>query len=376
MLSKSHRKRYEAAEYMMSTEQSTNSDHSKTPALELSHLHKKFGTTQALNDLSLTIQRGEVVCLVGHSGCGKTTLLKIISGVDSPDGGSVCINGTQVAGDSGFIEPENRKVGVVFQDYALFPHLTIEQNIMFGLRKMAKSEARDRARQMLELVNLTHMADKYPHMLSGGEQQRIALARALAPKPDILLMDEPFSNLDRGLRDQLRHDTISLLRKLGTTVIFVTHDAEEALSTGDKIVLMRAGHIVQTGTPRELYDQPCCRYTADFFCDYNIVQGTMRTGEVETALGCFATDYIGDDCPAVVYLRPCDICPCLTQAATLDAISAQIESRVFRGDMEELTLKIGALSEPLKLRTSTRLPAQAETTQIEVSRDRALIFKL
>ncbi|GAA0609795.1 ABC transporter ATP-binding protein [Paenochrobactrum glaciei] len=361
---------------MMSANQSTNPDHNRTPALELSHLHKKFGSTQALSDLSLTIERGEVVCLVGHSGCGKTTLLKIISGVDSPDGGSVCINGTQVAGHSGFVEPENRKVGVVFQDYALFPHLTIEQNIMFGLRKMVRAQARNRARDMLELVNLTHMSDKYPHMLSGGEQQRIALARALAPKPDILLMDEPFSNLDRSLRDQLRHDTISLLRKLGTTVVFVTHDAEEALSTGDKIVLMRSGHIIQTGSPRELYDKPCCRYTADFFCDYNIIHGTIRSGQVDTAIGCFVTDYTGDECPAVVYLRPCDICPSAAETASEHTISAHIQNRIFRGDMEELTLKVGALAEPLKLRTPMRLPAHAQTAYIEVNRDRALVFKL
>jgi iron(III) transport system ATP-binding protein len=323
------------------------------------------------------VQKGEVVCLVGHSGCGKTTLLKIISGVDAPDDGTIHINNMQVAGNQGFIEPENRKVGVVFQDYALFPHLTIEQNVMFGLRKAPKVQAKKRAQEMLALVSLEHMADKYPHMLSGGEQQRIALARALAPEPDILLMDEPFSNLDRNLRDQLRHDTISLLRKLGTTVIFVTHDAEEALSTGDKIVLMRGGQILQVGSPRELYDQPRCRYTADFFCDYNVVHGTIKSGLVETAIGSFAANDIGlEDCPAVVYLRPCDICPCNTNAISDDAITAQIQNRIFRGDMEELTLKVGSLPEPLKLRTSMRLPAQTETAHFEVCRERALVFRL
>lgn len=360
---------------MMNMQQCINPDPNITPALELSHLHKKFGSTDALNNLSLIVQSGEVVCLVGHSGCGKTTLLKIISGVDSPDGGTVRINGNQVAGENSFIEPENRKVGVVFQDFALFPHLTIAQNIMFGLRGSPKEQAKNRAKEMLDLVGLAHMANKYPHMLSGGEQQRIALARALAPEPDILLMDEPFSNLDRNLRDQLRHDTISLLRKLGTTVIFVTHDAEEALSTGDKIVLMRSGQIIQTGTPRELYDQPCCRYTADFFCDYNVVHGTIRAGLVETAIGSFATDHADDECPAVVYLRPCDICPCNAHIPE-NAITAHIQNRIFRGDMEELTLKVGNLSEPLKLRTSLRLPTQAKTTHFEVSREKALVFKL
>lgn len=346
------------------------------PALELIDIHKAFDTTQALNGLSLSIKNGEVVCLVGHSGCGKTTLLRLISGVDRPDSGTIYMNGKPVAEKNSFIEPENRKVGVVFQDYALFPHLTIEQNIMFGLRKYSKAKAKNRAEEMLELVGLSHMSGKYPHMLSGGEQQRIALARALAPKPDILLMDEPFSNLDRGRRDQLRHDTISLLRKLGTTVIFVTHDAEEALSTGDRIALMRSGQIIQAGSPREIYDQPCCRYTADFFCDYNIVHGIMRAGQVETAIGSFATNYTGDECPAVVYLRPCDICPCATSIAPDHAIAAQIENRVFRGDIEELTLKVSTLSEPLKLRTSLRLPALGKTTHFQVDREKALIFKL
>lgn len=346
------------------------------PALELSQLGKNFGITTALQDISLTVQAGEVICLVGHSGCGKTTLLKMISGVDSPDSGTITIGGVPIVGPSLFVEPEHRRVGVVFQDYALFPHLTVEKNILFGLRKTAKGEAFLRTKEMLKLVDLEHMADKYPHMLSGGEQQRVALARALAPKPDILLMDEPFSNLDRGLREKVRGETIALLRKLGTTVIFVTHDAEEALSTGDRIVLMKLGRIVQVGTPRDLYDQPCSRDAADFFCDYNIVHGTLRAGRVETAIGVFDADHhLEEECPAVVYLRPCDICPYHNHDAPAEALVGDIEARTFRGDIEELTVRVDSLAEPLRLRTTTRLPACAERMHFNITREKALIFK-
>lgn len=347
------------------------------PALELSHLGKRFGATQALQDISLTVKAGEIICLVGHSGCGKTTLLKIISGVDAPDSGTIFMGGSAIAGPTLFVEPERRRIGVVFQDYALFPHLTVEQNILFGLRKTSKSQALSRTKEMLELVDLAHMADKYPHMLSGGEQQRVALARALAPKPDILLMDEPFSNLDRGLREKVRGETIALLRKLGTTVIFVTHDAEEALSTGDRVVLMKAGRIVQAGTPRDLYDQPCSRDTADFFCDFNIVHGTLKAGRVETPIGSFDTDHHHEhECPAVVYLRPCDICPYHAhEIPSAESLMGSIETRTFRGDVEELTVRVDPLSEPLRLRTTTRLPSCAQQTHLSISREKALIFK-
>lgn len=361
----------------MSTSEQIRLPDVAAPALELSNITKKFGSAVALKDLTLTVEAGEIICLVGHSGCGKTTLLKIISGVDTPDSGTITMNGTPIAGSTYFVEPERRRIGVVFQDYALFPHLTVAQNILFGLRKISKNQANLRTREMLELVDLNHKADQYPHMLSGGEQQRVALARALAPKPDILLMDEPFSNLDRGLRERVRSETIALLRKLGTTVIFVTHDAEEALSTGDRVVLMKTGRIIQVGTPRDLYDQPCSRDTADFFCDFNIVHGTLKAGRVETPIGNFETDHHYEhECPAVVYLRPCDIRPYPPQEeAPGDALTGDIEARTFRGDMEELTIRVTPLDQPLRSRTTTRLPACTQKAQLNISREKALIFK-
>lgn len=233
-------------------------------ALELKSVGKKFGDTDVLSDIDLSVESGEIICLVGRSGCGKSTLLRIIAGVETPDKGSVSLNGAVVAGSGAFIEPEKRNIGFVFQDYALFPHLTVEQNVMFGLRSLPKAQARARTAEMIEHVHLKELAKRYPHTLSGGEQQRVALARALAPQPGLLLMDEPFSNLDRGLRDDVREETLGLLRQLGTTAIMVTHDPEEALSAGDRVVLMQRGRIVQSGTGYEIHDHPKTRYAADF----------------------------------------------------------------------------------------------------------------
>lgn len=251
-------------------------------ALELKSVGKRFGDTDVLSDIDLSVERGEIICLVGRSGCGKSTLLRIVAGVETPDRGSVSLNGSAVADSAVFVEPEKRNIGFVFQDYALFPHLTVEQNVMFGLRTLAKAEARRRAMEMIEHVHLQELAKRYPHTLSGGEQQRVALARALAPQPGLLLMDEPFSNLDRGLRDNVREETLGLLRQLGTTAIMVTHDPEEALSAGDRVVLMQRGRIVQSGTGYEIHDNPKTRYAADFFCAFNKIEGRVRQGRVET----------------------------------------------------------------------------------------------
>jgi len=256
-------------------------------ALELKSVGKKFGDTDVLSDIDLSVESGEIICLVGRSGCGKSTLLRIIAGVETPDKGSVSLNGAVVAGSGAFIEPEKRNIGFVFQDYALFPHLTVEQNVMFGLRSLPKAQARARTAEMIEHVHLKELAKRYPHTLSGGEQQRVALARALAPQPGLLLMDEPFSNLDRGLRDDVREETLGLLRQLGTTAIMVTHDPEEALSAGDRVVLMQRGRIVQSGTGYEIHDNPKTRYAADFFCAFNKIEGRVRQGRVETPLACW-----------------------------------------------------------------------------------------
>ncbi|MEZ5341122.1 MAG: ABC transporter ATP-binding protein [Acidimicrobiales bacterium] len=213
-----------------------------------------------LRDVSLSASKGEVLVLLGPSGCGKTTLLRLIAGLDRPDGGRIAIGGSTVAGDGAWVPPEKRQVGMVFQDWALFPHLTVGQNVAFGLKGQADSN--DRVAEMLGLVGLAPLADRLPSTLSGGQQQRVALARSLAPSPRVLLLDEPFSNLDAGLRTQLRGELRSLLRSLGITAVFVTHDREEALELGDRPAVFRDGAIAQVGDPVTVYAAPVSPWVA------------------------------------------------------------------------------------------------------------------
>jgi len=345
------------------------------PALALSGISRQFGPVRALNDISLDVHAGEIICLVGHSGCGKTSLLRIIAGIDAPDSGTLTMGGKTLVGSAIFIEPEKRNVGVVFQDYALFPHLTVKENIQFGLRRMPREKANVRTRELLELVSLSHMADRYPHMLSGGEQQRVALVRALAPKPLLLLMGEPFSNLDRGLRARVRRETVALLRELGTTAIIVTHEAEEALSTGDRVVLMRSGEIVQSGNARELHDQPANRYAADFFCDFNMIPGKVEGDNLVTPFGILAAaEKLEPDVEAFVYLRPRDF-SILTDGETgEDSLRGRIESRTFLGEIEELVVLVTDTAFRLRVRTELRLPASTTNIVLCPHWDKALIF--
>ena len=344
-------------------------------ALALSGISRQFGTVRALNDVSLDVHAGEIICLVGHSGCGKTSLLRIIAGIDAPDGGTLAMGGETLVGPSIFVEPEKRNVGVVFQDYALFPHLTVRENILFGLRKVPRNEANARTEELLKLVSLSHMADRYPHMLSGGEQQRVALIRALAPKPHLLLMDEPFSNLDRGLRARVRRETVALLRELGTTAIIVTHEAEEALSTGDRVVLMRSGEMVQCGPAREVYDHPANRYVADFFCDYNLLTGVPEDGRLMTPFGAITMpERFESNAEVFVYLRPCDFTILSGSEIGKDALHGRIEERTFLGEIEELLVRVADAAPLLRVRTELRLPAAATDIVLRPQWEKALIF--
>jgi len=245
---------------------------------------KRFGDVRAVDDAQLCVERGEFVALLGPSGCGKTTLLRLIAGFETPDAGEIRVADRTVADGRTWVPAERRRVGMVFQDYALFPHLTIAENVGFGL---SRKERAARVPFMLTLVDLCGLGERYPHELSGGQQQRVALARALAPGPELVLLDEPWSNIDPHLRTLLRDEVARILRKVDVTVVLVTHDREEAFSLADRIALMRDGTIVQAGPAEELYLEPATRWAAEFVGAGNFLPGRIEGDLVETLLGRF-----------------------------------------------------------------------------------------
>ena len=245
--------------------------------IQLNNVTKYFkrGERPAVDSLNLNIRKGEIITLLGPSGCGKTTTLRMLAGFEHPTKGSIQIDGKEVFSETQSLPPEKRGIGMVFQDYALFPHLTIVKNVMFGLNKWSAREKKQRAKEVLELVGLEEYANRYPTQLSGGQQQRVALARALAPKPHVVLMDEPFSNLDAGLREKMRFDVTNILRKADTTAIMVTHDQKDAFAVSDRVVVMRDGVIQQIAAPKEMYRCPKNCFVAEFVGKTNLLTGTM-----------------------------------------------------------------------------------------------------
>jgi len=262
---------------------------------------KRFGAVRAVEDAQLCVERGEFVALLGPSGCGKTTLLRLIAGFEEPEAGTVEVARVPVAGGGTWVPPERRKVGMVFQDYALFPHLTVAENVGFGL---PRKERRTRVPIVLALVDLCGLGERYPHELSGGQQQRVALARALAPGPELVLLDEPWSNIDPHLRSSMRDELARILRAINVTVVLVTHDREEAFSLADRIALMRNGTVVQEGSPEDVYLSPATRWAAEFVGAGNFLPGTLANGVVATPVGLFPALNPGSDSAVEVLIRP------------------------------------------------------------------------
>ncbi len=256
-------------------------------AIEISGVSKSYGNVEALRGVNLSIEPGELFAVLGPSGCGKSTLLRLIMGFERPDEGTITVGGRVLAGAHDWVPPERRHIGMVVQDYALFPHLDVRRNVEFGLHGSPKGERAETARRALELVGLQHKSGSYPHQLSGGERQRVALARALAPEPEVVLLDEPFSSLDASLRGDLRHEVELILRDVGATAVLVTHDQEEALSLADRLAVMRDGRVVQVGIPRDVYWQPAERWVAQFIGEINVLHGVADGRAVTTDFGTF-----------------------------------------------------------------------------------------
>ncbi len=275
--------------------------------LVLDGVSKRFGADRppAVDGLSLRVEQGEILALLGPSGCGKTTTLRLIAGLESPDAGRIILRGRVVAGPGVEVPPEERGVGIVFQDYALFPHLTVAGNVGFGLPRGAR---RARVDEVLDLVGLGGLGDRYPHELSGGQQQRVALARALAPAPAVMLLDEPFSNLDADLRAQMRDEVERILRSSGTTAVFVTHDQEEAFTLADRVGVLRAGALEQLAPPAQIYHRPATRFVAAFVGAADFLPGAVTDEGIVTELGTFANaESLAPGARVDVMIRPDDV---------------------------------------------------------------------
>jgi len=348
--------------------------------LELADIDLAFGEHPIVRKLSMKLEKGRIGCLLGPSGCGKTTVLRCIAGFERVGSGEIRLDGVLVSSPSRHVPPEQRRIGMVFQDYALFPHLSIAENIGFGLRRQDASVRSDRVTELLEIVGLAGQGHKYPHEMSGGQQQRVALARALAPGPSLLLLDEPFSNLDVELRERLSHEVRDILKATGTTAVLVTHDQNEAFAVADEIGIMNEGRIQQWDSPYNLYHKPSNRFVADFIGQgvllpaqvLNDHQVRMELGTlnsvipVECSVGCAGCDR---HCPVEVLLRPDDI---IHDDASV--LRAKVAKKAFRGADILYTLELASGARVLSLVPSHHNHAIGEMIGIRLDIDHVITF--
>jgi iron(III) transport system ATP-binding protein len=337
-----------------------------TPLLDVTGLAKSFNGNTVLADIDLQLQPGSTTAVVGSSGCGKTTLLRLIAGFETPDAGTVTIAGRQVASPETAVAPHRRSVGYVAQDGALFPHLTVGRNIAYGIRGADRAQVRARVHELLETVSLDpSYASRHPHQLSGGQQQRVALARALARQPVLMLLDEPFSALDTGLRASTRKAVAGLLTDAGVTTLLVTHDQEEALSIADQIAVMRDGRFTQVGSPQQVYHQPNDHFTAAFLGDCITVPCTVTAGVADSALG--RVPVTGPDGPATLVLRPEQlVATVISDTGRLDGVGTVIATEFLGHDML-LTIDPGGGAAPIVVRQHSLNPPPIDAkVRIEV----------
>jgi len=349
--------------------------------LELHDIVQRYGKHTIVDGVNFHLEAGQIACLLGPSGCGKTTLLRCIAGFEDIAGGEIRLRDEVVSRAGQRIAPEKRRIGMVFQDYALFPHLTVEENVAFGLGRKPEENAHLRVRQLLATVGLSGQGNKYPHELSGGQQQRVALARALAPRPELILLDEPFSNLDVGLRERLSVEVREILKREGSTAILVTHDQNEAFAMADEIGVMYEGRIQQWDVPYNLYHRPANRFVADFIGQGVLLPGVVAGGtNVEMELGKLVSDIpvecsetcanCGDGCAVDVLLRPDDIVH-----DDQSALQAEVMHKAFRGADILYTLRLASGAEVLSLVPSHHNHALGEKIGIRLDADHVIAFK-
>ncbi|UUX50095.1 ABC transporter ATP-binding protein [Nisaea acidiphila] len=349
-----------------------------SPVLRLEGVTHRFDGIPVVDNLSLEIASGEVVCLLGPSGCGKTTALRLAAGLEQLQTGRVTLGDREVAAPSQQIPPEERGIGLVFQDYALFPHLNVADNVAFGLTSLPKPARREKALLELRRVGMEGAAEKFPHELSGGQQQRVALARALAPNPRIILLDEPYSGLDTALRSQVRDDVLHLLKESGAATLMVTHDPEEAMFMADRIAVMRDGRIVQEGSPHTLYCYPNSAFVAGFFGEVNVFSGPVKDGEVETPIGPVAAGGLSEGTTATVVVRPEGLRVTTLQAGQSDYTARVMQARLLgRSSLIHLHVQSGENGGSIEWHFHSRMPGifLPETgTRLRIDLDPGQIF--
>jgi iron(III) transport system ATP-binding protein len=339
--------------------------------LTFERVERHYPGSEALAGFSLDIAPGEVVCLLGPSGSGKTTLLRVASGIERPTAGRVLINDFEVAGPNRFVPPERRNVGLMFQDFALFPHLSVRDNVAFGLKALPREDAAREALAALARVGLERYADDYPHILSGGEQQRVALARAIVPRPAVMLMDEPFSGLDVQLRERMQEETLQLLRETRATCLIVTHAPPEAIRLGDRIAVMRAGRLVQAGRAEDLYRSPADLFTARLFSEINEIPVSVEGGALRTPIGTFVVPELSDGDEALLCIR--------RRAIRLVPAGEGLPGRVVRikflGDQALLEIAAQGFERPLlTVVREGEGPAQGAEVGLAVDPESVLVF--